>query len=159
MRHTSAIQMVLGLIAGLLVAAGCATDRQAAKTNVSPKPFVSSLADPCDYHLLLRGVPETWGMRSGRVRLAPGKSIGLHNTHGNEELLVFLAGRGVAVVGENTRLPVEVGRTAYIPPQTAHDIVNTGTEPLLYVFCVAPVGSGRNDPGVAHRRDSDSHGQ
>ncbi len=32
------------------------------------------------------------------------------------------------------------GETAYIPPQTAHDILNTGTEPLVYVFCVAPAG-------------------
>jgi mannose-6-phosphate isomerase-like protein (cupin superfamily) len=80
-------------------------------------------------------------MRSGRVRLAPGKSIGRHDTRGNEELLVFLSGRGVAQIGEDTRLQVGVGRAAYIPPQTAHDIVNVGAEPLIYVFCVAPAGA------------------
>jgi mannose-6-phosphate isomerase-like protein (cupin superfamily) len=93
--------------------------------------------------MLLTGKPQTWGMRSGRVRLAPGKSIGRHDTRGNEELLVFLSGSGVAQIGEGTRLQVGVGQVAYIPPQTAHDIVNTGTEPLLYVFCVAPAGFDR----------------
>jgi len=78
-------------------------------------------------------------MRSGRVRLVPGESIGLHNTNANEELLVFLSGSGVARIGEDTRLQVGAGKVAYIPPQTAHDVVNTGSEPLMYVFCVAPV--------------------
>jgi len=77
-------------------------------------------------------------MRSGRVRLAPGKSIGLHNTEGNEELLIFLSGSGVAQIGEQTRLQVGASQSAYIPTPTPHDILNTGTEPLMYVFCVVP---------------------
>jgi len=143
MRHVSTAFVAPGLVMGVLIAAGCATSRQTAKTDTSPVPFVRSLEDPADYHLLLTGVPQTCGMRSGRVRLAPGKSIGLHNTKDNEEILVFLAGHGVAQIGEGVRLQVGVGRVAYIPPQTAHDIVNTGTEPLVYIFCVAPAGAGR----------------
>ena len=143
MRHVSTVFAVPGLVISMLIAAGCATGHERATTNTSPAPFVSTLEDPADYHLLLTGKPQTCGMRSGRVRLAPGKSIGLHNTKGNEELLVFLAGRGTAVLGEGTRLQVGVGQVAYIPPQTAHDILNTGTEPLIYVFCVAPAGSDR----------------
>ena len=129
----------LGLGVCLLVIGGCAAGREAAKTSTSPRPFVHELEDPCDYHILLTGKPQTRGMRSGRVRLAPGKSIGLHNTKGNEELLVFLSGSGVAQIGEDTRLQVGAGKVAYIPPQTAHDIVNTGPQPLVYVFCVAPL--------------------
>jgi mannose-6-phosphate isomerase-like protein (cupin superfamily) len=143
MRHVSTAFAVPGLAIAVLVAAGCATNRQTAQTNTPRAPFVRALEDPADYHLLLTGLPQTCGMRSGRVRLAPGKSIGLHNTKGNEELLVFLSGHGTAVIGEDTRLQVGVGRVAYVPPQTAHDIVNTGTEPLVYVFCVAPAGSNR----------------
>jgi mannose-6-phosphate isomerase-like protein (cupin superfamily) len=82
-------------------------------------------------------------MRSGRVRLAPGKSIGLHSTRDNEELLVFLSGSGVARIGQDVCLQVGAGKAAYIPPQTAHDILNTGAEPLIYVFCVAPAGYQR----------------
>jgi mannose-6-phosphate isomerase-like protein (cupin superfamily) len=143
MRHVSSAFVVPGLVLALLIAGGCTTNRQAVKTSASPAPFVRTLEDPADYHLLLTGVPQTCGMRSGRVRLAPGKSIGLHNTKGNEEILVFLAGRGTAMIGEDARLQVGVGQVAYIPPQSAHDIVNTGTEPLVYVFCVAPAAVGR----------------
>jgi mannose-6-phosphate isomerase-like protein (cupin superfamily) len=143
MRHVSTVFVVPGLVIAVLIATGCATNRQTAQTNTSRAPFVLALEDPADYHLLLTGLPQTCGMRSGRVRLAPGKSIGLHNTKGNEELLVFLSGHGTAMIGEDTRLQVGVGRVAYVPPQTAHDIVNTATEPLIYVFCVAPAGAGR----------------
>ncbi len=141
MKCVSVVSMALGSVVCLWAVSGCAAGREAAQTSASPRPFVQELEDPSDYHLLLTGKPQTYGMRSGRVRLAPGKSIGLHNTKGNEELLVFWAGRGTAVIGEDLRLEVGAGRTAYIPPQTAHDIVNTGTEPLVYVFCVAPVGA------------------
>jgi mannose-6-phosphate isomerase-like protein (cupin superfamily) len=133
----------LGLAVCLLTAVGCVTHRQSAVANASSRPFVTSLEDPCDYHLLLMGTPQTCGMRSGRVRLAPGKSIGLHSTKGNEEMLVFLSGRGVALIGQDLRLQVGAGKAAYIPPQTTHNILNTGTEPLTYVFCVAPAGACR----------------
>jgi mannose-6-phosphate isomerase-like protein (cupin superfamily) len=64
-------------------------------------------------------------------------------SEGNEELLVFLSGAGAALIGQDTRLQVGAGKAVYIPPQTAHDIVNTGGEPLVYVFCVAPAGANR----------------
>ena len=143
MRHVSSAFVVPGLAIAILIAGGCTANRPTVKTDASPTPFVRVLENPADYHLLLTGLPQTCGMRSGRVRLAPGKSIGLHNTKGNEELLVFLAGRGSAMIGEDLRLEVGAGRAAYIPPQTAHDIVNTGTEPLVYVFCVAPAALDR----------------
>ncbi len=143
MKRISIVSVFLTLSACLLLAVGCAADRQASKPGNTRNAFVRPLEDPCDYHILLTGTPQTCGMRSGRVRLAPGKSIGLHNTKGNEELLVFLAGRGVALMGPDIRLPVGAGQVAYIPPQTAHDIVNAGSEPLLYVFCVAPADSNR----------------
>jgi mannose-6-phosphate isomerase-like protein (cupin superfamily) len=143
MKHATTVFVPLGLLTCLLATLGCASNHSSAGTGDSPKPFVTSLEDTSDYHLLLTGTPQTCGMRSGRVRLGPGKSIGLHNTKGHEELLVFLSGGGVAQIGETTRLQVGVGQAAYIPPQTPHDILNTGTEPLTYVFCVAPAGPGR----------------
>jgi oxalate decarboxylase/phosphoglucose isomerase-like protein (cupin superfamily) len=143
MKHATKLFVPLGLVVCLLAVAGCATKYLSVGTGDSPKPFVMGLEDPCDYHLLLTGTPQTFGMRSGRVRLTPGKSIGLHNTKGNEELLVFLSGSGVAQIGQDIRLPVGAGKAAYIPPQTAHNILNTGTEPLMYVFCVAPAGPRR----------------
>ena len=143
MRFAFATSTFLGLTVCLLAIDGCAGGRETAGTVTSPEPFIRELEDPNGYHLLLTGRPQTCGMRSGRVQLAPGMSIGLHNTRGNEELLIFLSGSGVARLGEGASLHVGVGKIAYIPPETAHDIVNTGSEPLAYVFCVAPINPGR----------------
>jgi len=145
MRGMSTLSSCLGLVVCLLIVAGCTTGRDTPKTSTARQPFAHELEDPCDYDMLLTGKPQTCGMRSGRVRLAPGRSIGRHNTKGNEELLVFLSGSGIAQIGEDTRLLVGAGKVAYIPPQTSHDIVNTGAEVLVYVFCVAPVASSPAD--------------
>jgi quercetin dioxygenase-like cupin family protein len=138
MRATVYLSISTFLAATCLAITGCGANHRSVGPGGSPAPFVTAIEDPCNYHLLLTGRPQTCGMRSGRVRLAPGKSIGLHNTKDNEELLVFLSGSGVALIGQDTRLQVGAGKAAYIPPQTPHDILNTGTEPLVYVFCVAP---------------------
>jgi hypothetical protein len=45
---------------------------------------------------LLKGAPQTSGMRGGSVKLKLGESVGWHSTSGNEEALVILHGRGVA---------------------------------------------------------------
>ena len=93
-----------------------------------------------EYQPLLKGSPQTRGMRAGRVFLQAGASIGEHSTEGHEELLTFLSGKGTAYIG-NDRTPHEVGagKVAYIPPHTTHNIKNTSTKPLIYVYCVAPV--------------------
>ena len=93
-----------------------------------------------EYQLLLKGAPQTRGMRAGRVFLQPGASVGKHSTEGHEELLTFLSGEGTAYIGQE-RAPHKVGagRVAYIPPHTAHDIKNTSFEPLIYIYCVVPV--------------------
>ncbi len=40
---------------------------------------------------LLKGDPQTTGMRSGFVRLKPGATVGWHTTGKNEEALVIFA--------------------------------------------------------------------
>lgn len=93
-----------------------------------------------EFQSLLEGTPKTCGMRSGRVFLKPGQSIGEHSTRAHEETLVFLAGKGHAVIGPNeTSYEIGAGKVIYIPPHTLHNMKNTGTEPLEYIFCVAPI--------------------
>ncbi|MEJ5259325.1 MAG: cupin domain-containing protein [Anaerohalosphaeraceae bacterium] len=80
----------------------------------------------------------TCGMKAGRVWLEPGGDCGVHSTEGHEEALVFLSGQGTAQIAGKD-YPVGEGRVCYIPPYTEHNIINTGREPLVYIFCVAPV--------------------
>ncbi len=104
------------------------------------EPIVIDLKPNGEYQPLLIGEPQTHGMRSGRVYLEPGQSCGQHSTEAHEEMLVFLAGKGISLIGEeNKSLEVGQGKVVYIPPHTLHDIHNTGTEPLIYIYCVTPI--------------------
>ena len=113
----------------------------------SEKVIVVELNDRCEYQRLLGGEPQSCGMRSGRVCLGVGDSCGEHSTEGREELLVFLCGQGELLIGEKERFEVGEGRVAYIPPNTVHNVKNTGDKPLIYVYCVAPVSSQESKKG------------
>lgn len=103
-----------------------------------PRLKVVSL-DPGDrpYVVLLGGPPETASMRSGLVTLAPGKSIGRHNTETNEEMLVPLEGEGELCIDGHPPVVIKPGLITYAPAHTAHDVTNTGTGLLRYIFIVA----------------------
>ena len=103
------------------------------------KVLVIDLNEKPENQKLLSGAPETCGMRSGRVYLSPGQGCGLHSTKDREELLVFLSGQGELIIGQENCHQVGKGKVSYIPPQTDHDVKNTGSEPLVYVYGVAPV--------------------
>ena len=90
---------------------------------------------------LLKGAPQTSGMRSGSVRLKPGESVGWHSTEQNEEALTILHGNGVAKIEGHADLPLRSNMLAYIPPNTRHNVTNTGPEFLEYVWVVAPAAA------------------
>jgi len=106
--------------------------------TASQGAFTLDLNDQPEYQRILEGTPQTRGMRSGRVYLEPGKACGQHSTKTHEELLVFLTGQGQLQIGEADRLAVGAGKVAYIPPETLHDVINTGSGALAYIYCVAP---------------------
>jgi len=101
--------------------------------------LIVDLKDDGEYQNLLDGKPQTSGLRAGRVYLQPGETCGRHNTEQNEEILVFLSGQGLALIGKNSSCKVGKGKVSYIPPHTVHNIKNTGNELLVYIYCVAPV--------------------
>ncbi len=88
---------------------------------------------------LLRGAPQTAGMRSGFVRLKPGESVGWHSTGQNEESLVILRGQGDALIDGQPKRSFAAPQLVYIPPATRHNVADTGSEVLEYVYVVAPV--------------------
>ena len=139
-RHkTISLIAVFVWCAGSVFTSGCAMERSC-PTIPSGKVLVMDLNQKPEYQQLLQGKPQTHGMRAGMVCLQPGESCGQHSTGAHEELLVFLAGKGIALIGEK-ETPYEVahGEVCYIPPYTIHNNKNTGTEPLIYIYCVAPV--------------------
>jgi mannose-6-phosphate isomerase-like protein (cupin superfamily) len=104
----------------------------------APRPLTLPLECQTGDCPLLRGTPQTNGMRSGFVRLKPGETVGWHTTGQNEESLVILHGQGEVLIEGQPKLTFIGPRLAYIPPASRHNVANTGKEPLEYVYVVAP---------------------
>ena len=102
-------------------------------------PFREPYAEGEEYRLLLQGPPDTSGIRSGRVVLQPGESARKHTTGQHEEVLVILEGKGELWFQDFPSLVAEKGYLLYVPPQAVHDVRNTGTVELRYLYIVAPV--------------------
>ena len=130
------------LAPSLMILAACAVaiaaPALAADAPAVPRVKVVAL-DPGDasYLLLLGGPPETASMRSGLVTLAPGKAIGRHDTETYEEMLVPLAGEGELRLAGQAPIRIHPGMITYAPAHTEHDVVNTGSGTLRYIFIVA----------------------
>lgn len=90
-----------------------------------------------DYVRLLEGPPESVSMQSGAVSLQPGKTVGKHSTKTNEELLIVLEGEGSFILSKGKQLKMNVDTLLYCPPDTEHDVKNTGSGILRYIFVVA----------------------
>jgi mannose-6-phosphate isomerase-like protein (cupin superfamily) len=135
-RASVAVWMLFGSIA--FFCAGSIVSFSAEPTNAEPAAKVIELdTHGKDYLKLLGGPPESVSMESGLVVLAPQQSVGKHSTGQHEELLVVLEGKGEMIFKNKFSLPVEANHAVYCPPQTEHDVKNTGTSVLRYVYVVA----------------------
>lgn len=72
------------------------------------------------------------------MRLLTGATVGWHTTGKNEESLVILQGKGEALIEGQPSMQFAAPAVVYIPPETRHNVKNLGTEPLQYVYVVAP---------------------
>ncbi len=86
----------------------------------------------------------------------PGKrAFPLHNHRVNEEMFFVLQGTGEVRIGEST-YPIRSGDVIACPPggkETAHQIINTGTEELRYMAV-----STKLSPEIAEYPDSGKFG-
>jgi quercetin dioxygenase-like cupin family protein len=103
-----------------------------------PRPLAIPLACSQGDCPVLTGAPQTTGMRSGFVRLKPGETVGWHTTGKNEEALVVLHGKGNALIDGRPGMPFVAPALVYIPPDTRHNVENTGSDLLEYEYVVAP---------------------
>ena len=103
-----------------------------------PKPFVVQLSDTTnDYQQVFAGPPQTKSMHSGLIVLAPSKSVGKHSTKSYEEAVVVLSGTGEFKITGGPTLQLSPNSVVYCPPNKEHDVLNTGTIPLRYVYIAA----------------------
>ena len=90
------------------------------------------------------------------TRVPPGKAgVPFHSHRVNDEMFYILSGRGELRLGP-ARHPVQAGDLIGCPaggPETAHQLINTGTEPLLYLAM-----SSELDPEICEYPDSNKVG-
>jgi quercetin dioxygenase-like cupin family protein len=118
----------------LFAVAGCAS----APRTIGGVRVVSLGSPERAYVELLRGPPETASMESGVVSLAPGKTVGVHDTEDYEEIVIPLEGRGELRTPGSAPVALVPGLAAYSPPHTSHDVANVSRESIFrYVFVAA----------------------
>lgn len=110
---------------------------QAKVTADSRTPFSMMLPNNLNKYTELLKPPRTIIMRSGLVRLNPGEDVGVHSTKKNEEMLVILEGQGQVEIEGQVPLKISAGQVAYVPPETRHNVRNTESAPLKYIFIVS----------------------
>jgi mannose-6-phosphate isomerase-like protein (cupin superfamily) len=130
-------------LAMILVCIGVVLGVIAAQERAKREPMTFALDCAGGDCPLLKGAPQTSGMRGGSVKLKPGESVGWHSTSANEEALVILHGSGVANIEGHSDVPLTEKMLAYIPPATRHNVTNNGTQILEYVWVVAPLQSAK----------------
>ena len=99
-----------------------------------PKPKIVKLESNSKYQRLFNKDSGTRGLKSGHVILKKGEEIGEHSTNGIEEALVILKGKGQLVINKKENLDFENHTVLYIPPDTVHNVKNTGNGILEYIF-------------------------
>lgn len=81
----------------------------------------------------------------GYVVLDPsGGQVPWHNQE-QEEVYFILEGEGEMCLGEERQV-VSSGQCVYIPPTVFHQLTNTGSTPMVMLYCYGPAGD------VAHWR-------
>ena len=103
------------------------------------KPILVELTQAQRFQRLLTGIPATAGMKSGHMTLKPGESVGEHKTEAKEEAIIILEGKAEVYCEGKILFTVQEHNLIYIPPETNHDIKNSGDKPLRYVYVLAPV--------------------
>lgn len=81
----------------------------------------------------------------------PGTSTLMHRHLASEEIYYFVTGAGEMVLGEE-RFLVQAGDTVFIPPNTAHKLINHNRLPLKLLCCSAPAYSDE-DTEILEQQD------
>ncbi len=98
------------------------------------KPKLIKLESREKYQRLFSKDTGTCGIKAGHVLLKPGENVGSHSTGEREEAIIILKGSGEAKIGKDNILKIEEKTVLYIQPEASHDIKNTGTGILEYIF-------------------------
>jgi len=80
----------------------------------------------------------TKNFTAGYVVIEPKGKVPLHN-HSNEEIYIFVKGKGKMTVGSEEET-VEAVSAVYVESNAKHFLQNTGDEEMIMIFVYSPAG-------------------
>jgi len=102
--------------------------------SIKKNVFCVQLKSRARFVRLLGEPSQTGGLRSGLVTLKPQESVGEHKTSHKEEALIVLKGNATVYYGKNKKIKAGQSSFVYIPPETRHNVKNSGNKLLRYVY-------------------------
>ncbi len=72
----------------------------------------------------------------GLMTLAPGSSVGVHTHHDDEEIYIFVSGRGLYTRNDGGTEEVFPGDMTLTRKGETHGIANNGDEPLVFTAVI-----------------------
>ena len=91
---------------------------------------------------------------SGVQEIAPGCFVREHAHDAHEELIMVMAGDGVAEL-DGEAVPMTSGTTLYLSSNEKHKFINTGTEPLRFFWVLMPGGLSDFFKAIGKQRRAD----
>jgi len=107
--------------------------------SIKMRVFCTQLKSKKRFIRLLGDSSKTVGLRSGLVTLKPQESVGEHKTSKKEEALIVLKGNATVCYGKNKQIKASQGSFVYIPPETRHNVKNSGNKILQYVYVTSQI--------------------
>ncbi len=86
------------------------------------------------------------------MSIEPGDEIG-EETHEVDQILMFVAGEGEAILNGKTKRKVKENSLVVVPAGTLHNFVNKGDEPLKLFTIYAPP---EEEPGTVHKTKAEA---
>lgn len=106
------------------------------KAKVSRKVFCTQIKGSQRFLRLLGDSNKAKGLKAGLVTLKPKESIGEHKTENKEEVLIILKGNATVYFGKH-KLKATKNSFVFIPPEILHNVKNSGSKILQYVYVTA----------------------
>jgi mannose-6-phosphate isomerase-like protein (cupin superfamily) len=101
------------------------------------KVFCTQLVGRQRFLRLLGDSDKVKGLKAGLVTLKPQELIGEHQTENKEEILIILKGQAIVYYGKGKRIKAPQNSCVFIPPETLHNVKNSGNKILQYVYVTA----------------------
>ena len=86
------------------------------------------------------------------MTIPPGEDIGDEVHPGTDQVLIFVAGQGEAVLNGRHR-EFDEGDLVFVPSGTQHNFINRGSDPLRLITIYAPP---EHAPGTVHRTKTEA---